>query len=85
MASAELRRERKFRIALLLYAVLAALVWFTLGEGHVLILGRAVEIRVLPIFVIGTLVFRTFMARWADQIRQAQAEKAGNNPPDARG
>ncbi len=33
--------DRKYWIALGLYAVLAVLVWFTMGEGTVLVFGRA--------------------------------------------
>jgi hypothetical protein len=66
----EIRRDRKFWIALGLYAVLAVAIWFTLGEGTVLVLGRRVEIRWIPMFVIGTFVFRTYMAREADKIRR---------------
>ena len=66
----EIRRDRKFWIALGLYGVLAVAIWFTLGEGTVLVLGRRVEIRWIPMFVIGTFVFRTYMAREADKIRR---------------
>jgi hypothetical protein len=71
------RRERKFRIALALFAVLALLDWFTLGQGTILVLGRVVEVRVVPLFIIGTLVFRTVVARSADRIRQGQANDQG--------
>jgi len=71
------RRERKFRIALALFAALALLDWFTLGQGTILVLGRVVEIRVVPLFIIGTLVFRTVVARSADRIRQGQASDQG--------
>ncbi len=62
-------RDRKFWIALGLYGVLAVVIWFTLGEGSVVVLGRSVEIRLIPLFVIGTFVFRTYIAREADKIR----------------
>ena len=35
--------ERRFPVALGLYLVLAALVWFTMGEGKVLVMGKLVE------------------------------------------
>jgi hypothetical protein len=69
-AGYERRRDRKFWIALGLYGVLAVAIWFTLGEGTVLVLGRRVEIWWIPMFVIGTFVFRTYMAREADKIRR---------------
>ncbi len=64
-------RERKYWVAMGLYAVLAAVSWFTLGEGTVLVLGRRVEIRWIPLFVLATFVFRTYMAREADKIRRS--------------
>ena len=44
--------DRKFWVALALYAVLAVLVWFTMGEGKVLVVGRPVELRLVPLIVI---------------------------------
>jgi hypothetical protein len=69
-ASVESQRERKFWIAMGMYGVLAVLVWFTLGEGTASVLGRRVEIRWIPLFVLGTFVFRTWIAREADRIRR---------------
>jgi hypothetical protein len=67
--TAGLDLERRFRWALALYAVLAALVWFTMGEGRFFVLGRPVEIRLVPLVVIGGLVLRTVLARQAERIR----------------
>jgi hypothetical protein len=69
--------ERKFRIALGLYGLLAVVIWFTVGEGRVLVFQKSVEIRWIPLFVIGTFVFRTYMAREADKIRRRGEEDAG--------
>jgi hypothetical protein len=54
------------------YAILAVAAWFTLGEGSILIQGRPVEIRLLPLFVLGVLAFRTWLARQADRIRRGE-------------
>jgi hypothetical protein len=62
--------DRKFWIALGLYGILAVVIWFTLGEGTVFVLGRRIEIRWIPLFVIGTFVFRTYIAREAEKIRR---------------
>ncbi len=64
--------ERKYRIALALYVVLAVLVWFTIGEGKVSIFGRMIEIRWVPIFIIATFAFRTVMAMQADRVRRSK-------------
>jgi hypothetical protein len=68
--------ERKFRIALGLYAILAVVIWFTVGEGKVLVFHRLVEIRWIPIFVVATFAFRTYIAREADRIRRRGEDEA---------
>jgi hypothetical protein len=67
--------DRKFWSALGLYAVLAVVVWFTLGEGTTIVFGKPVAIRAIPLFVIGMFVFRTVMAREADKIRRKGREE----------
>jgi len=62
--------DRKFWTALALFAILAALVWFTMGEGTVLVFGRPVEMRLIPLIVIGGLALRTVLARQAEKIRR---------------
>ena len=66
--------ERKYGIALTLYAVLAVLAWFTIGEGTVAAFGRQIEIRWIPVFVLGMLAFRTYVARQADRIRRSSGK-----------
>ncbi len=55
--------DRKYWVALGLYAVLAVLVWFTMGEGKVLVMGKPVELRLVPLVIIGGLALRTVLAR----------------------
>ncbi len=62
--------DRKYRIALALYVVLAVLVWFTIGEGRVEVFGKLIEMRWIPIFVLAMLVFRTVVAMQAERIRR---------------
>jgi hypothetical protein len=54
-----------------MYAVLAALAWLTMGEGSVLVFGRPVQLRLVPLIVIGGLALRTVLARHAEKIRRA--------------
>ena len=70
--------ERRFPIALGLYAVLALLVWFTMGEGTVLVHGRPVELRLVPLLVIGGLALRTVIARQAEKIRRQSGKVSGS-------
>ncbi|MGA2654283.1 MAG: hypothetical protein ABSF28_27490 [Terracidiphilus sp.] len=78
--------DRKFWVALGLYLVLAVLVWFTMGDGKVLVHGQPMEFRVAPLLVIGAMVFRTVLARRADKIRRQnedrfeKAENEGSGP-----
>ena len=66
-----------------MYVVLAALIWFTMGEGKVLVMGRAVEMRLVPLVVIGGMVLRTVLARYAEKIRR-DADEGGNSTPGGR-
>ena len=63
--------DRKFWVALALYGVLAALAWFTLGEGTILIKGKPVELRLLPLIIIGGMALKTVLARQAEKIRRS--------------
>jgi hypothetical protein len=62
--------ERKYPVALVLYGALAVLAWFTMGADTVVVFGRPVELRVIPILILGTFAFRTVMAMQADRIRR---------------
>jgi len=66
--------ERRFPIALGLYAVLGLLVWFTMGEEKVLVYGKPVDLRLLPLIVIGGLALRTVLARQAERIRRQRGK-----------
>jgi len=74
LSSASEDLDRKFWIALGLFAILAVLAWFTIGEGSVIVMGKPVEIRLIPLIVIGGLALRTVLARHAEKIRR-QGEK----------
>ncbi len=66
--------DRKFWAAMAMFAALAALVWFTMDTGLVLVFGRPVELRLVPLIIIGALALRTVLARQAEKIRR-QGEK----------
>ena len=69
--------ERRYPVALALYAVLGLLVWFTVGRDAVSVFGRPVEIRLVALLVIGSFALRTVLARQADRIRH-EGEEGGN-------
>jgi hypothetical protein len=62
--------DRKFWAAMAMYAVLAVLAWFTMGEGSLLVGDRPVEIRLVPLIVMGGLALKTVLARHAEKIRR---------------
>ncbi|HEX3469702.1 MAG TPA: hypothetical protein VHT28_00830 [Silvibacterium sp.] len=64
--------SRKYWVALALYGVLAVLVWFTMDADKVLVNGRPVELRLVPLIILGGLALRTVFARQADRIRRGR-------------
>ena len=61
--------ERRYPIALLAYGVLAVLCWFTLGKGTVMMFGKPVELRLIPILILALFALRTVLVHQADKIR----------------
>jgi hypothetical protein len=72
--------DRKYWVALALYAVLAALAWFTVGDGAIHVYGRPVELRLLPLMIIGGMALRTVLARHAEKIRRGGNGGGGTTP-----
>jgi hypothetical protein len=72
----DLELARRYPIALALYAFLALLCWFTL-EGRILLMGRPVELRLVPLVIIGGLALRTVVAMQAEKIRR-KGEEGGS-------
>ena len=64
--------EKRYPIALALYGLLAALSWFTLGDGKVLVAGKPVELRLLPVIILGGFALRTVLALQAERIRRSR-------------
>jgi len=62
--------DRKFWAAMAMFAGLAALVWFTMDAGSVMVFGRPAELRLIPLILIGALALRTVLARQAEKIRR---------------
>ena len=61
--------EKKYRAALVLYAGLAVLSWFTL-DARISVGGRLVEMKFIPLIIIGGLALRTVVAMRAEKIRE---------------
>ena len=53
-----------------MFAVLAVVVWLTMGDGSVLVFGKPVELKLIPLIVIGGMALRTVLARKAEKIRR---------------
>jgi len=69
--------QKRYPVALALYAVLAVLVWFTMDAGKVLVWGKPVDLRLLPLIILGGLTLRTVLAVQADRIRRDGEGKGG--------
>jgi hypothetical protein len=69
--------EKRYPVALALYAVLAVLIWFTMDAGKVLVWGKPVDFRLLPLIILGGLALRTVLAVQADRIRRNGEGKGG--------
>jgi len=61
--------QRRYPIALLLYGVLAVLCWFTVGEGTIVVFGKPVELRLIPMLILAAFALRTVLVHQADKIR----------------
>jgi hypothetical protein len=72
--------DRRFWAAMALYAVLAALAWFTVGEGTILVDGRPVELRFFPLVILGGMALKTVLARQAEKIRREGDGVSGSTP-----
>ena len=70
MRSAGSDLDRKFWIALGLYAGLAVLAWFTVGEGTIFVEGKPVALRLFQLILIGGMALKTVLARHAEKIRR---------------
>jgi hypothetical protein len=62
--------EKKYPVALAMFVVLAVVAWFTVGEGTVMVHGRPVHLRLIPIGILALFAFRTYVAMQADRIRR---------------
>jgi uncharacterized membrane protein YgcG len=71
--------DRKYWVALALYGVLAAVAWFTIGEGKILIQGRLVGLRLVPLVVLGGFALRTVLAHQAEKIRRGSSQGGGES------
>ncbi len=62
--------HKRFPLAMALYAILALLVWFTMDPGKVMVLGKPVELRLVPLAILAGMAVRTVLARQAERIRR---------------
>ena len=67
--------DKKYWIALGLYAVLAVLAWWTIGDGTVAVFGRQIGVRWIPVFILGTFAFKTYVAMQADRVRRGSGKQ----------
>jgi hypothetical protein len=72
--------DKRYPVALALYAALAALTWFTTGTGAVLVGGKPVQLRWIPMIIIGAMALRTVLARQAEKIRRSGEQGDSSTP-----
>jgi hypothetical protein len=77
MAEAGTSLEKKYWMALVLYGALAILSWFTL-DARIAVGGRLVELKLVPLVIIGGLALRTMVAMRAEKVRNEGQE--GHKP-----
>jgi hypothetical protein len=63
--------KKRFPLVMAMYAGLAVLVWFTMDAGKVIVFGKPVDLRLVPLIVIGGLALRSVLALQAERIRRA--------------
>jgi hypothetical protein len=68
--------DRKFWIALGLYGILALLAWFLMDAGKTMVFGKPVELRLVPLVIIGGMALKTVLARHADRICRGEKESS---------
>ena len=73
---------RRYPLALALYGGLAVLVWFTMDAGKVLVMGRPVELRLVPLIILGGFALRTMVAMQADRVRNGGLKGGGEAPEE---
>ena len=73
--------NRRFRVALMVYAVLAIAIWFSMS-GQTVHLGGIgwVSFRLVALIVLGLFAVKTFLRWKAEQIRDRRDEEAGRKP-----
>jgi len=64
--------ESRYRVAMLLYAVLAVAAWFYLGDEKLAVAGRPVELRLIPAIVLAAAALKTILYRKAEQVRSGR-------------
>ena len=73
---------KRYPWALALYGALGLLVWFTMDAGKVLVMGRPVELRLVPLIILGGFALRTVVAMQADRIRSGGLKGGGEAPEE---
>jgi len=68
--------EKRFPLAMALYAILALLAWFLMDAGKTMVFGKPVELRLVPLIIIGGMALKTVLARHADRIRRGEKESS---------
>ena len=58
-----MRKEHRFFVSLVLYAVILLLIWTTISFAPVVIAGRIVDIRWIPTLIVGMFAAKSWIHR----------------------
>jgi len=70
-----MEQARRFRVALLIYAVLAVLIWTTMDRTSVPVGGGQVSLRGLTLAILAFFAVRTLLHWKAQQIRERKEQQ----------
>ena len=67
--------ERRFRVSLVVYALLAIAIWFTMSDQGLMVGNRVVSIRLVALAILGLFVAKTLLHWKAAQIQADEKER----------
>jgi hypothetical protein len=70
--------EKKFRLTLVAYALLAVLAWATLSDEPIRVFDLDIRLRTATLLILGLFVFRAGLYFWRTRIEKANEARQGS-------